>query len=214
MRLIIIAVLVGIFGPIATLILERHLTSAPEWIWRVAYVSCIFAGVSIAILSEPIYSRLKNPQTSPVFTTVIVSILAAIIFGGIWWFFIAQQRTESIVKEDIAVEPKSKSEQTIDIDYEVSSLMEKGGKYQRSVTITNYTINPAHNVHFSIKSEKQIINEPHPWPQGGGMIMVNYSKITGNTYEAEVGIIPPRRFIKIVLQADTEFEIEKVTIYD
>jgi predicted PurR-regulated permease PerM len=90
MRLIIIALLVGIFGPIATLILERHMTNAPEWVWRIAYISCIFAGVSIAILSEPIYSRLKSPQASPVFTTIIVSILAAIIFGGVWWFFIAQ----------------------------------------------------------------------------------------------------------------------------
>lgn len=106
-----------------------------------------------------------------------------------------------------------KSEQRVDIDHETSSLTENDGIYQRSVIIRNNSINPAYNVHFSIKSEKQIINVPHPWPQGGGAIQINYNKIIGNTYEAEVSTIPPRRYIKIILQSDTEFEIEKVTIY-
>lgn len=106
-----------------------------------------------------------------------------------------------------------KSEQTIDMDYEVSSLTKNDEKYQRSVIIRNNSNSPAYNVHFSIKSGKQIINAPHPWPQGGGAIQTNYSKIIGNTYEAEVSTIPPRRYIKIVLQSYAEFEIEKVTIY-
>ncbi len=109
MRQIIIAILIAIFGPIATLILERHMTSAPEWIWRLLSAACIIAGIIIAILSNPIYSKLKTSQNYPIFSTIIVSVSAAVIIGAIWWFIIIPSNLKEQPKlstEVIPIPPK------------------------------------------------------------------------------------------------------------
>lgn len=98
---------------------------------------------------------------------------------------------------------------------DIASLKQskKDGKYERRIRIRNNSKDPQHNVHFSVKCDNNIINRYPPWPEGGGMIMVNFQKIYGNTYEAQVGVVPPQRFIQITLASDKPFEVLNVKIY-
>jgi len=65
------------------------MTTAPEWIWNALMWLSIVAGVAIAILSDPIWARLRDTQATPIISTLVVSIAAAIFVGSTWWFFVA-----------------------------------------------------------------------------------------------------------------------------
>ena len=184
------------------------LNSYPIWTQRVIWVCVIIIFVcgtiilSLLILVPRTTHQTKESQRSN-FTEINQQLQQ--VDGSI-------QKITTGDNSPIIEKIEVTSKQIVDIDYEVSPLMVKDGQYQREVIIRNNTSNPVYNVHFSLKSSERIINSPYPRPQGGGIIQTYYSKIVGNTYEAEVRDIPPRRYIKVVLQSNTEFEI-KVTIY-
>ena len=113
-------------------------------------------------------------------------------------------------------QPNQENKQKEDIFYiDIAPLKqsEKDAKYERQIRIRNNSKAPQQNVHFSVKCDRNIINRYPPWPEGGGMIVVNFQKIYENTYEAEVGVISPQRFIQITLASDEPFEVVNVKIY-
>jgi hypothetical protein len=71
------------------------MTSAPEWIWDPLSFLCVCAGLAVAILSDPVYLRLKHPHNNPVFSTCAISICAAAILGSAWWFFVVQRSSKT-----------------------------------------------------------------------------------------------------------------------
>lgn len=88
MRQIIIAGILFALAYFGPLVLERFMTSWPEWAWRLTSVLCIAGGIVAILLLDPIYLKLKNPQNHPIFTTFIILIFMAIIAGSIWWSFV------------------------------------------------------------------------------------------------------------------------------
>ena len=94
MRQVVIGVLVAAFGPVAILILGRQMSNAPEWIWRAVSLLCVAAGVTIALLSNPVYSRWRGENYTHAGSTLIVA-LACAIFGGAGWWFLGQSSPTS-----------------------------------------------------------------------------------------------------------------------
>lgn len=128
MRQIINIILVFIVGGITVFSMERKLTDLSEMTWRYINVGCVIGWVIVAILCDPIYSRLKNPQIYQISSTILVSLLIAILVGGIWWF---------LILPIISDQPKEISELSIEHDeknpdyylnpYEVENLKKQLG---------------------------------------------------------------------------------------
>ncbi len=90
---------------------------------------------------------------------------------------------------------------------DVSSMKKQGNLYRRTVKVRNNTKYPQNTVHISINGTEEILHSGHPMPEGGGLIMVNYIKSEGNTYETEIGTIPAQKYIVIELASQKPFEL-------
>lgn len=88
MRGPILAVLAVVVGSLATLVLERWMSNAPEWVWRLAYVVVGMGGTTIVLFSEPAYTFLRDFSKHPVASTAIVAGAGAVVLGTIWCFLI------------------------------------------------------------------------------------------------------------------------------
>jgi hypothetical protein len=60
MRLLIIGILLAVFGPLAVKMREDVMSHAPPWVWRLIRWGCVLAGMTIFILSDPIYPHVTR----------------------------------------------------------------------------------------------------------------------------------------------------------
>ncbi|MBI3895451.1 MAG: hypothetical protein HY313_05925 [Acidobacteria bacterium] len=88
MRQAVIGLLLAIFGPIATLYLERKMSHADEWIWDCLAFLCVAAGAACVLLSNPIYSRMWGIKYSRIGSTAIIAVASAVLVGSAWWFVV------------------------------------------------------------------------------------------------------------------------------
>jgi len=77
------------------MVVERLMTSAPEWVWRLVTWGCVVAGVLIAMLTDPIYHRLKSPSANLVISTLIIAIAAAMVGGTTWYLAVVPSAPNS-----------------------------------------------------------------------------------------------------------------------
>jgi hypothetical protein len=88
MRGVIIPVLVFVFGTVVTVVLERVVKDAPEWIWRLMYGGAVVGPVAIALLSDPFYQYLAGLRKHPFTSTLIIAVAGGIVLAAIWLFWI------------------------------------------------------------------------------------------------------------------------------
>ena len=129
--------------------------------------------------------------------TIIAGIIAVLIYFGL---------------SPINMNQRSRDSEYDKFHVDVSNLEPSGDMYKRSIKIRNNTKYPQNNVHISIQGTKVIKPLGTPWPEGGGMIMIQYIKSKGKTYETEIGTIPANKYVKIILASSEPFEVE-VKIY-
>jgi hypothetical protein len=79
MRETAIGILLAFGGPVAMLVLGRAMNRVSQRVWRVAAWSCVVVGLAIALLSDPIYSRLISHALNSPFTVVTISLSVAIL---------------------------------------------------------------------------------------------------------------------------------------
>ena len=127
MRQAIIGVLIAVFGTISALVLERGVSGAPGWAWRLAAIVTITVGAVIVVLSEPAYSRLVNYRHFPFSSTLIVSCVSAVLLGAAWLFLIAGWWPES---SEPSIRSKYSSQQIV----EISSAP---GNYNETLNLDN-----------------------------------------------------------------------------
>ena len=89
MRQLVGAVLVVVLGVLVPLVSQRIMNGAPEWLWRWVSLACVVVGVAIAVFSDPLWSRLRGAQQTPIGSTIIVAIASSVLCAATWWFLIA-----------------------------------------------------------------------------------------------------------------------------
>src|SRR5438105_5935557 len=82
-----VAFLVVVVGTLGTLVLERSMSNAPEWIWRVAYSVVVVGGLAIALLSNPVFGILSDFRIHPALSTAISTTGVAMAFAAFWLFW-------------------------------------------------------------------------------------------------------------------------------
>jgi hypothetical protein len=86
---IICGALLAIFGP---LLLERYMSAAPEWIWRLLAFCCIAAGIVIVGNSSIVYPHLSDYRQHPIISALFVGIAGGVLLGMGWFFFATKDR--------------------------------------------------------------------------------------------------------------------------
>jgi hypothetical protein len=86
MRGILGAILVFVLGAILTLVLERVVKDAREWVWRLMYTGVVVCPLLIAVLSDPCYKYLSGFRQHSVASTLIVVVASGVVFGAVWVF--------------------------------------------------------------------------------------------------------------------------------
>jgi hypothetical protein len=112
MRQAIAGVLLAVFGLLLPVVLDRIMSAAPEWAWRVASFLCVLVGVLVVLVSDPIFTRVRSPRLNPVSSTLIVALTAAFVVGAAWRIFVARP-----------VFPLSVIATASDADYPVGSIV-------------------------------------------------------------------------------------------
>ena len=84
------ATLVAVVGTLATIILERFMTDAQEWIWRLAYTVVCVGALAILLLTNPIYPLLQNFEEHKVASTLTISLAGSILAATVWLFWIVK----------------------------------------------------------------------------------------------------------------------------
>jgi hypothetical protein len=94
-----VGALLFLFGPAFALLLDRKMSSAPDWVWGLAAASSSVAGLFIVLLSDPVHARiLRRSQRQPVFSTIIAICISGAIGGFAWWFFVIHVHPEATVE--------------------------------------------------------------------------------------------------------------------
>jgi hypothetical protein len=112
MRGIILAVLVCVVGTLATLILERLMTNAQEWIWRLAYSIVALGALLILLLTDPTFGWLRDFRNHPFVSTAAVAISAGLLCAVVWCFWIIGFPTSKgfLSNRRVSAEPEPKKQ--------------------------------------------------------------------------------------------------------
>lgn len=98
MRGLVIAALVVVVGTFATMVMERWMSDAPDWIWRWIHFGVVIGALTIALLSNPLYDRLTHFRMYPASSTATVAMSAALIAAAIWVFLVIRLPSSKIAE--------------------------------------------------------------------------------------------------------------------